>query len=43
MNNFRICNEINNLKKDPPTGISISVNDKNILYWKPTCYELYDY
>lgn len=32
MNNLRICNEINNLKNDPPTGISISVND-NILHW----------
>ena len=34
MNNLRICNEINNLKKEPPTGISISVNEKNILFWE---------
>jgi len=32
MNNLRICNEINNLKKDPPIGISLSIND-NLVNW----------
>jgi ubiquitin-conjugating enzyme E2 A len=32
MANFRICNEINNLKKESPIGISISVED-DILNW----------
>lgn len=27
MANLRICNEINNLKSDPPEGISISIED----------------
>ena len=32
MTNLRICNEISNLKTDPPLGISISVND-DLLNW----------
>ena len=32
MTNLRICNEINNLKVDPPLGISINVND-DLLNW----------
>ena len=32
MNNLRIYNEVNNLKQDPPIGISISIDD-NLDNW----------